>query len=161
MKKCFLLIFSLSLIIYRSYFVLPVISFPAWGVFLIVPHREAVPSPPSLLSHSEISSGFQMQWSEYTTFEVSVHEGFVSSMRYNPNFYNPHLLHNYAMICIFLHPGWSVLSGTSLQCEAPFFWETSQCKWWNIYIRRFFTKMEFKATSFRKKNLKLGFKNPT
>lgn len=42
-------------------------------------------------------------------FEVSVHEGFMYGMRYNPYVYSPHLLNNYAMMCIFLHTGHSVL----------------------------------------------------
>lgn len=49
-------------------------------------------------------------------FEVSVHEGFVFGVRCNP-----HLLHNFALMCIFLHTGQSVLSVTSLQCDVSFF----------------------------------------
>ena len=105
-------------------------------------------------------SGFQIEWLEYTIFAVSVHEVFVYSARYH-NFYNPDSLHNYAMMCIFLHTEQRVLSVTSLQCDASFFRETSQCKWWDMQIRGFFTKMVFNATSFRKKNLKLGFKDHT
>lgn len=48
---------------------------------------------------------------------------------YNPYLYNPHLLHNYAMMCIFLHTGQSVISVTSLQCDASLSCETSQFMW--------------------------------
>lgn len=45
---------------------------------------------------------------------------------YNPYLYNLYLLHNYAMMCIFLHTGQSVISVTSLQCDASLFCKTSQ-----------------------------------
>lgn len=59
-NNCFLLIFSVLLISCRSYFILPVTYFLSWGVSLIIPHREDVPNPPSLLSHSELIHIFRM-----------------------------------------------------------------------------------------------------
>lgn len=45
-----------------------------------------------------------------------MHVGFVFGVSYNP-----HLLHNFAVMCVFLHTGLSALSLTSLQCDASFF----------------------------------------